>query len=975
MTSVTITDSLSLAELTQLYHNRIWNPLTSLIDSNNSVDINKLRVLHMNVKSLLKSFSFYEALNLKNSCEVFAVSETWLKPNTPDTLVELEGFNIIREDRNDATKNRGGGAALYIKSNLKYSVLKHLSVSLAETCDSSVWVELPSKRSKPIIVGTVYLPPDSDKRKFLEELSNTLTAPNMLGKHVVLCGDFNVNWNSNSTTKTLFEHTMLSCGLRQHSTGVTFTSHLGHESLLDHNYVSVDLNVAQCKILTVAKHISDHYATYLVVHCPQTVRQPRKIIQTRSYRKFDSTRFHIDFSQLPTLQLVKDYTKSIHERTLLLESSITDLLNLHLPVKKLRVRGQGKPWLTKDLLHLISLKNRFYKKVFQSNLIVSDSQIKHYHKFKNFVINRIRTTKKDYYSNKASESSSSFFKCLATFTGKNKSATQIDNLAFEGEIANTEIQIADMLNQYFTNIPGLEKLSSRVDSTAYSTHSHQKLFQFEHVPAETVFNQILSLSATKRGGLSEIPGIVYHSIADLLAPAVSVLINESLDTSTFPDCLKIALVTPLFKKGDQSSPSNYRPISSLPILSKLFEMNIKNQLLRFIENKNLLSSRQFGFRQHHSSEQLIQSLLQKWYTDLDKKQPVYISALSLDVRKAFDSINHKLLVSKLPRFLLSNNVILLIDSYLSNRYQAMKVGSSRSATLPITCGVPQGSILGPVLFLLAINDLLCLFPTAYAYADDTLIYTIGQTVQQSVHSCSQLLHSVNKWYGENLLQLNFSKTQYCIFTNREVPEKQTMVIDNAPIHSTNTLSLLGVTLDSGLTFKQHVDNLSSKANSLIHLTSKFKKVLNIEQSVKVYTSIIRPILEYCSSILLNVTLKLSNMLERTQNRAIRIILSAPRKFSVTTGRLLVNLHTLKSRREYLFSRFVQTKLLKSKASKSLRELVSSQTSHKLSLRSKHNMVKPYSRTRFSQSSFCNTLHIFLSAHYQNPRKLLSFETA
>jgi hypothetical protein len=834
-----------------------------------------------------------------------------------------------------------------------------------------------SQGTKPLIVASVYLTPDSTKSLFLNNLSSLLASPALQGKNVIITGDFNINWNITSANKTLIENTLLSFGLHQHSVGVTFISHLGNESLLDHNYVSKDLTVQQCKILTCDRQVSDHYATYLVVNNFQPERLPRKIIQTRSFHNLNAQTFHESASKLPLLSLVNDKSLSLHERVLKFESHINYLLELHLPLNKIRVRGPKKPWLTKDLLRLISIKNKYYKKIYQ-RVPVTANQIQYYRKFKNYVLSQIRKSKKTYYSNKISESTQSFFRCLRHFTGKNKNQTHIECLKYNGSTLSSEADIAHAMNQFFTNIPG--KITPGPSDSPISpgldlphTENNNTHLKFHRVSCETVHQQILKLSPHKRGGIEEVPAFVYQIISDLIALPISILINESLDTCTFPDCLKIALVTPIYKKGDQSEPSNYRPISSLPILSKLFETNIKIQLMSFLEDQRLLSPRQFGYRPNHSSEQLITTLLQDWRSKLDCKQPCFISSLSLDVKKTFDSINHDILVSKLSNYRLSKSVIQLLTSYLSCRYQVMKIDSTKSSLLPVICGVPQGSILGPVLFLLAINELLTVFPTSYAYADDTLIYAGGSTIDQSVARCENLLHQVQNWYQKNCLQLNFSKIQFCTFSNRSVSDAHSITINSTEIRPSNTLTLLGVTLDSSLSFNPHVTNLVSKASKLIYLTSKFRKYLNVEQALKAYTAIVRPSLEYCPSILLDTTQKNLALLEGAQNRAIRIIVSAPRQFSVTSGRLLLNLPTLASRRRYLFAKFIKYKLSKFKASNLLLELLKNSSSHNLSLRRKHTYIKPCYRTHFGRGSFLNQHHIFLSDNHPSPRDYLSFQ--
>lgn len=955
-----ITTNATITELNQLYHNRLWNPISSLVDNNTPPSNCSLRILHHNVKSLLKKLYFYESLNLQGFCDLFSVSETWLKPSIPSSLIELEGFSVVRSDRNSTTKSRAGGTALYIRSNLPYKILSHPSIALSDVCDSSVWIEITSANQKPVIVASIYVTPDSDKSQFLQQLSLVLSSPSLIQKHIVIVGDININWNASSMEQRLLQSTLDTFGLAQHSNGVTYISHLGNESLLDHNYVSQTLNVQRCQILTCERNISDHYATFMTISYPNKSKEHRKLIFTRSLAKFEPLHFHREARKLPLLNIASNASFSINEKIELIDSEIYNLFNCQLPIRQIRVRGSKKGWLNADLLRLINLKNRYYKKMYQSSISPTDNQIRHYHKFKNYVLYQIRKTKKKYLSQKLSESSSSFYKSLRQFSGKQKSSTIIDGLSVDGRYVDVESDIAHSMNTFFTNLPNSLALNS---TDTLSTHDQattkSKLFHFRSVSCEEVLQHLNGLNPSKCGGVRQVPAFIYKSISDLLALPMSIIINQTLRNGSFPDYLKVALVTPIFKKGDKKDPSNYRPISSLPILSKVFESVIKDQLMDFLEKEHLLCSRQFGFRRHHSSEQLLQSLLTDWRASLDSKTPMFIPALSLDVRKAFDTVNHKLLISKLWQFNLSPDAIGLIQSYLSRRKQSMKVGSSISSLLPITCGVPQGSILGPILFLLMVNDFLEKFPFSFAYADDTLIFTKGSSLERSLVASEDLLRQVSSWYKNNLLQLNLSKTQFCIFSNRKIDNNYSITVSDTKIQSVGTLSVLGVQLDSELSFAPHIDSVCRKASSLVYLSSKFRKYLNVEQARLAYTSIVRPVLEYCSSLFLNTSQRNILALERVQNRAIRIILTAPVKFSVTSGRILLNLPTLISRRKYLFHKFVHKKVLNKKASHYIIKAVETSRSHNLSLRSHINIIKPYFRTNYGKSSFPSLLHTYL----------------
>lgn len=622
--------------------------------------------------------------------------------------------------------------------------------------------------------------------------------------------------------------------------------------------------------------------------------------------------------------------------------------------------------------------------MFQSDCPATSNQIKHYHKFKNFTLSQIKKAKKQYYAEALAKDTRSFYRCLQRFTGKSISQTHIECLNFKGAQLSSETDIVTALNEYFTNIPDCcsqPSCSSASPVTKnipakdrpYPSHAkHEHSFGFKPVTSDSVLYQINSLKGHKRGGVQQIPAFIYQSIAELLAAPLSILINESLSTSVFPDSLKIALVTPVYKnKGDRKDPSMYRPISSLPIFSKLFEIIINQQLVLYLESNKLLSARQFGFRKLHSSEQLIQALLQEWKSHLDDSQPRYIAAVSLDIRKAFDSVNHSLLPNKFSNLNLSESATKLLMSYLSKRSQSLKIGTTISAPLPITKGVPQGSILGPTLFNIAINGLLVKFPTSFAYADDTILYTIQNTAEAAVRECANLMTQVKAWYNENCLQLNLPKTQFCIFSNRNIGTHK-IITDGITINSKDSIELLGVILDQKLSFTPYIQAITSKAYKRIYLLSRFKKFLNLEQTLCTYSTIIRPILEYCSSIILDTSKKNSYALEMVQNRAIRLILNAPRRFSITTGRTLLNLPTLESRRSYLFHKFVHLKFLKHKASNYLLSLPDRLNSHTRTLRSSSCLVKPHSRTRFGQTTFLAILHRFISSP-KSTNQLLSFD--
>ena len=361
-----------------------------------------------------------------------------------------------------------------------------------------------------------------------------------------------------------------------------------------------------------------------------------------------------------------------------------------------------------------------------------------------------------------------------------------------------------------------------------------------------------------------------------MVPALTIIINNSLNQCTFPTLYEEALVTPIYKKGDPSSPGNYRPISSLPILSKVFEKILSSQLTNHFETNQLLSSHQFGFRKNTSSEHMLLYFTDKLREALDNNSPCHIATLSLDIKKAFDSVHHSLLLNKLEHlFYLSHPMLSLLSSYLTDRTQIMKIANTLSAPKSITKGVPQGSILGLLLFNTMINDLLTTYPTTLSYADDTNIYFISDTPTSAIQGIQSAFSAVQAWYTSNGFSLNVGKTTCMLFSNRNHPHPADLTLLNETIPISSELPLLGVVLDPRLTMKSHITKLVSKSSSLLYFLRKARPLLTTPQATTIYCSYIRPILEYCSTLLVKLPKQSISTIEHIQNNAIRIICKAP----------------------------------------------------------------------------------------------------
>lgn len=338
-----------------------------------------------------------------------------------------------------------------------------------------------------------------------------------------------------------------------------------------------------------------------------------------------------------------------------------------------------------------------------------------------------------------------------------------------------------------------------------------------------------------------------------------------------PDDLKIAKIIPVYKSDDKKIVSNYRPISVLPAFSKILEKLVYNRLLDFINQHNLLSKDQYGFRKNISTSMALIDLTDKISTSLENNE--YTIGVFLDLAKAFDTVNHSILLDKLYHYGIRGIPFQWFQNYLSNRLQYVYLNNTNSDKLPITCGVPQGSILGPILFLLYINDLSTVTKllTFIMFADDTNIFISGKNLDFITHIINSELTTVSTWFNANLLSLNIKKTNYILFSNKTNPDIQ-ILIGNEKVARVFQTKFLGIIIQANLKWKEHISLVANKTVKTLGVMNKIKHFLTSAYLKNLYQSLIEPYLTYCcivwakpdKSTALETLLKL-------QKRSVRII--------------------------------------------------------------------------------------------------------
>lgn len=546
--------------------------------------------------------------------------------------------------------------------------------------------------------------------------------------------------------------------------------------------------------------------------------------------------------------------------------------------KNVNVKGQFCPWMNFNLWYLIKLKNNYVKRLKRNPV---DHRLKALLKH---VSNKVSTAKKNckkmYYDNLLNNTPhSKLWKQINSIFGKSSKSDTITLLDNGFRVSDNQ-KICQIFNNYFSNI-GHElanniQVNTTIDPLSCIQRVSSSIF-LTPASASEVTLLINGLVRKKGGGPDNISADVVKNNSVSFSRILAEVFNKILETGSYPQCLKIARVVPVFKSGDASDVNNYRPISTLSTFNKIIEKLLINRLIPFLNQHSVFYKFQYGFRQGSSTETAISELLDDVIKGIDCKQVV--GALFLDLRKAFDTINHSILLRKLEAYGIRGVANEVIQSYLTNRMQFVSIGDTVSSSKPITIGVPQGSNIGPLLFLLYIND-LCKLPlkgVPRLFADDTALFYSRPDAQTVVEEINDDLKILSNYLASNMLSLNVSKTKYMIFRSprKLIDRHSSVVLNSYCIEEVSSFKYLGLLLDTTLSWTIHIQHVERKVSSLCGILRKVSNFVPRSVLLKFYFAHIHSTFNYLIVAWGRACKSHLRKLQTLQNRCLKTIFKKP----------------------------------------------------------------------------------------------------
>ncbi|XP_031358058.1 uncharacterized protein LOC116181770 [Photinus pyralis] len=794
-----------------------------------------LEILHINIQCLTNKLIEFESFICDKSYDIICISEHWFT----DCRI-LENLIIDKWQVTSLfcrTKMVHGGVLIFSKKDRIATALTHINNASIELHCEVCCIQLNCKT----VIVTMYRSPAGDFEVFCDNLVRVLEM--IQSYHTAIAGDFNVLFGTNCHKAQVVNDIMTSYGFIQ-----TIRSPTRRTNCLDNIFINFSLENYSTDI--VESGISDHLGQSIKLKTENKNRP--NVYAATTYRPITPQGSEIFFA------MMKEWDDAIllnnnvcpHSRFSTFFNAVQHFYMHSYPLRKLSTRRQdnGIKWFNENLAKI------------RSNLQMINSLYSKYGSDKLLQMKRTLTSQYKKQLQAAKIKANDTY--IKNSQNKFKAAWDIIK-SFRQQKVNADTQLtATLFNSHFISAgskatnptTSVDQICNRVDSSATSEFDFNNVSQ---VVVRDVLHKLRNSNARDIFGFNT--KLIKRNISLFVKPLTTIA-NMIINTNTFPDLMKIALVLPIFKKGDTESMDNYRPISILPVLSKVFEKILCDQIIKYLETNYLLHAHQYGFRKGKSTSDAIINLTTKILNSYEKSQYAIVSFV--DFSKAFDCVVHNIIIRKLRLiYKFSDASAKLISSYLTNRLQCVRFNNETSEQLQITSGVPQGSILGPLLFLLYINDLPTILPSTVScilYADDVTLISADSSYHVAYDNVVHGLLAIKNWCAVNKLGLNANKTITLPFSLKRDA--------NVTVKFTK---FLGCMLDSHLNFHEHCDFVRAKCNKSIYVLRRLSQTVSQQVTVSAYYALVHSIISY--SILAWGHSASACTIFKLQRRAVRVV--------------------------------------------------------------------------------------------------------